>query len=98
MTVLTSMVSRQEVRHALVGDRPRGPARAFYTDHQHGLYSMAELCARYGISRKTGYQWWACASQPSLTNTGQVKCSKTVSVTCRDRGLQQRPQSELNLA
>jgi transposase InsO family protein len=31
----------------------------FISDHQHGLYSMAELCARYGISRKTGYKWLA---------------------------------------
>jgi hypothetical protein len=31
----------------------------FITDHQHELYSMAELCARYGISRKTGYKWLA---------------------------------------
>ena len=29
----------------------------FITDHRHGLYSMTELCARYGISRKTGYKW-----------------------------------------
>jgi len=28
----------------------------FITDHRHGLYSMAELCARYGVSRKTGYK------------------------------------------
>jgi putative transposase len=31
----------------------------FITDHQRGLYGMAELCARYGISRKTGYKWLA---------------------------------------
>jgi putative transposase len=28
----------------------------FITDHQLGLYTVTELCARYGISRKTGYQ------------------------------------------
>ena len=28
----------------------------FISDHQRGLYAMAELCARYGISRKTGYK------------------------------------------
>jgi transposase InsO family protein len=27
----------------------------FITDYQRGLYSMTELCARYAISRKTGY-------------------------------------------
>jgi len=29
----------------------------FVTDHQRGLYDMTELCARYHISRKTGYKW-----------------------------------------
>lgn len=29
----------------------------FIEDYQEGFYSMAELCARYGISRKTGYKW-----------------------------------------
>lgn len=31
----------------------------FITDHQRGLYPMTELCARYGVSRKTGYKWLA---------------------------------------
>jgi putative transposase len=31
----------------------------FIADHQRGLYAMTELCARYGISRKTGYKWLA---------------------------------------
>jgi putative transposase len=30
---------------------------AFIADHRQGLYPMTELCARYGISRKTGYKW-----------------------------------------
>ncbi len=38
----------------------------FITDHQHGLYSMVELCARYGISRKTGYKWLARSSGATL--------------------------------
>jgi transposase InsO family protein len=29
----------------------------FVTGAERGLYSMVELCARYGISRKTGYKW-----------------------------------------
>jgi transposase InsO family protein len=29
----------------------------FIADDRHGLYTRAELCARYGISRKTGYKW-----------------------------------------
>jgi transposase InsO family protein len=28
-------------------------------DDRRGLYTRAELCARYGISRKTGYKWLA---------------------------------------
>jgi hypothetical protein len=28
-------------------------------DHRLELYAMAELCSRYGISRKTGYEWLA---------------------------------------
>jgi putative transposase len=31
----------------------------FICDHRLDLYAMAELCARYGISRKTGYKWLA---------------------------------------
>lgn len=29
----------------------------FITDHRQGLYPVTELCARYGISRKSGYKW-----------------------------------------
>jgi transposase InsO family protein len=29
----------------------------FIHDHRVALYTMVELCARYGISRKTGYKW-----------------------------------------
>ena len=31
----------------------------FLADHQRGLYCMTELCARYAVSRKTGYKWLA---------------------------------------
>jgi transposase InsO family protein len=31
----------------------------FIDDHRLGLYDMTELCARYAISRKTGYKWLA---------------------------------------
>jgi putative transposase len=30
---------------------------SFIADHRSGLWTMAELCERYGISRKTGYKW-----------------------------------------
>ena len=29
----------------------------FIADERRGLYSRTELCARYGISRKSGYKW-----------------------------------------
>lgn len=41
----------------------------FITDYQRGLYTMAELCARNQISRKTGYKWltrYASAGPPGL--------------------------------
>ena len=31
----------------------------FIDDHRLELYDMTELCARYAISRKTGYKWLA---------------------------------------
>lgn len=31
----------------------------FIADDRRGLYTRAELCARYDISRKTGYTWLA---------------------------------------
>ncbi len=29
----------------------------FISDHRRGFYPVTELCARHGISRKTGYKW-----------------------------------------
>jgi transposase len=29
----------------------------FVTLHEQGLFSMSELCQRFGISRRTGYKW-----------------------------------------
>lgn len=31
----------------------------FITEHCRGLFTMRELCARYRVSRKTGYKWLA---------------------------------------
>ena len=39
--------------------RPMDQRLEFVADHQRGLYAMAELCARYGVSRKTGSKWLA---------------------------------------
>jgi transposase InsO family protein len=38
----------------------------FIIDYQSGLYSLSELCARFGISRKTGYKWLARFEQAGL--------------------------------
>jgi len=36
---------------------PMDQKRLFITDYRHSVFPFAELCARYGISRKTGYKW-----------------------------------------
>jgi putative transposase len=36
---------------------PMQQREKFVADHRRGLYKMSELCARYNISRKTGYKW-----------------------------------------
>ena len=39
-------------------ERTRERARLSFTaDVERGYYSMTELCARHGVSRKTGYKW-----------------------------------------
>jgi transposase InsO family protein len=36
---------------------PMEQREQFVRDQQRGLYTMTELCARYDVSRKTGYKW-----------------------------------------
>ena len=38
---------------------PMDQRRLFINDHRHSVFPFTELCARYGISRKTGYKWMA---------------------------------------
>src|SRR5262245_65103406 len=38
---------------------PMEQREGFIRDHQLNVYRMSELCARYDISRKTGYKWLA---------------------------------------
>lgn len=38
---------------------PMEQRTAFIADYQQDLYSMTDLCARYSVSRKTGYKWLA---------------------------------------
>jgi len=39
--------------------RPMDQRLQFVADHQRALYDMTALCARYGVSRRTGYKWLA---------------------------------------
>src|SRR5688572_15225551 len=36
---------------------PMDQRERFIADHRRALYTMTEVCERYGISRKTGYKW-----------------------------------------
>ena len=36
---------------------PMNERMRFVTDWERDLYSMVDLCQRYGVSRKTGYKW-----------------------------------------
>src|SRR5258706_9992135 len=38
---------------------PMEQRERFIRDHRLDLYAMTDLCARYGVSRKTGYKWLA---------------------------------------
>ena len=38
---------------------PMEQRERFVDDSRLGLYDMTELCARYAVSRKTGYKWLA---------------------------------------
>ena len=38
-------------------ERPMDQRLLFVADHMRELYPFSELCARYGVSRKTGYKW-----------------------------------------
>lgn len=47
----------------------------FIDDHRLGLYDMTELCARYAVSRKTGYKWLArydAGGRPALCDRSRA--------------------------
>jgi putative transposase len=44
----------------------------FSVEHDLDELSMAELCRKYGISRKTGYKWVARSHVDGLTNLGDL--------------------------
>ena len=62
---------------------PMEQRERFIRDHRVDLYTMTELSARYGISRKTGYKWldrfdrggkpgWAIAAERRSTVRTQI--------------------------
>jgi putative transposase len=54
---------------------PMEQRERFIDDHRLGLYDMTELCARYAISRKTGYKWLArydAGGRPALQDRSRA--------------------------
>ena len=76
----------------------------FVTDAERGLYSMTELCARYGISRRTGYKWldrYALDGPPGLRERSRAPRSVSASHGCGGGRGDRRgavPASELGTA
>ena len=67
MASLTALVASAgaRLRHILTVDH-----LSPFADHRHGLYTMTELCAHYGVSRKTGYKWKERFLQEGLAGLG----------------------------
>ena len=63
---------------------PMDQRERFIQDHRLDLYTMAELCARYSVSRKTGYKWLDRFEEDGRTSgpCGSAGCS---SGTCASR-------------
>lgn len=54
----------------------------FVEDAARGLYTMTELCARYGISRRVGYKWVA---RYAATGVDGLADQRRVATTCPHR-------------
>jgi transposase-like protein len=50
----------------------------FVTDWERDLYSMVELCERYGVSRKTGYQWVERYEREGLDGLRELSRPRTI--------------------
>jgi transposase-like protein len=50
----------------------------FVTEWERDLYSMVELCARYGVSRKTGYKWIDAMSGRGRTGSASGAGPRTI--------------------
>ena len=61
---------------------PMEQRERFIDDSRLGLYDMTELCARYAISRKTGYNWLH-----AMTRADALRCTTAVErpITVRTR-------------
>jgi putative transposase len=54
---------------------PMEQRERFIDDHRLGLYDMTELCARYAVSRKTGYKWltrYDAGGRPALRDRSRA--------------------------
>jgi transposase InsO family protein len=62
----------------------------FVKDERAGLYTMSELCERYGISRKTGYKWldrFEAEGAAGLADRSRAphRCEQRMSEAVRER-------------
>ncbi len=53
---------------------PKKQRQHFYRDYASGQGSMSELCARYQISRPTGYKWIDRIEAEGLKAVGIESC------------------------
>ena len=44
----------------------------FIVNYGSGLYTMSELCERFGVSRKTGYKWAARYGGEGLSRAWRI--------------------------
>ncbi len=59
----------------------------FIADHQRNVASVAELCARFGVSRKTGYKW--------IDRYEADGPAGLMDRSCRPHGCAQQPPEEI---
>ena len=71
---------------------PMEQRERFIRDERLALYTMTELCARYGISRKTGYKWLGAVRRRRPRRRSAIGAARRISVPHRDR---RRPSAQL---
>lgn len=65
-------------------ETPLSQRQDFVEAMARGHWQMTELCARFGISRKTGYQWWARYDQGGVGALGDQSRRPRTSPTALD--------------